>query len=146
MAITTKVLLDGPRTLSIWMTNDGATDETTAALKVDRDGTSHSTQPSGSVATIPRKTLDVLAIEEVYWSVDTFDFVAIEWNFNAADETAILLGAGEGYIDFRENGVLVPATSRDTAQAADGDIQLLTADDQAAGNYTIKLRLRKKWT
>ena len=56
-----------------------------------------------------------------------------------------MLTAGEGYISFLDNGLLVPVTSRDTAQAADGDIYFITPTDAATNDYTIKVRFRKKW-
>lgn len=144
MPTTERVLIDGPRHLSIQLTND-AENETTAVTKVDRDGTSHATTISGSVHTVPTKTLDRLGIEELYWSVDGYADVTLLWNFNAGDEVALILGAGEGYISYLENGVLLPTTARDAAQATDGDLQVQTGDAAAAGNYTLKIRLRKKW-
>lgn len=148
MATTVNVLLDGPRHLSVLFTGDAEDLTTGPILKVDRSATSH-TEPAGpaagSAAVVPRKTLDVLGIEEVYWSVDGYDNVTIQWNFNAGDETALVLGGGEGYISFLENGILTPSTARDTAQAADGDVQFIAPATGATFDYTLKIRFRKKW-
>ena len=143
MANTKRVLLDGPRHLSVLITGT-AQDMSTAVQIVDRDGTSHSTTPAGSKATVPGKTLDALGLEEIYWSIDEYDDMQVQWNFNAGDEVALNLTIGEGYLSFLDNGILIPATARNGAQAADGDVQLISSD-ATAGDFTIKARFRKKW-
>ena len=145
MADTTSVLLDGPRHLSILMTNDGSTE--TNAVKIDRDATSHTNGTDGvaggSLATVPRKTLDKLALEEIWWSIDGFDNVILSWDFST-DETMMVLAAGEGLIQFQDNGVRAPNTARG-GTATDGDVLLTTPTAAGTENYTIKARFRKKW-
>lgn len=140
---TSKILLDGPRHLSIQLMSEG-TDETTAVTKVDRDLATHGATIAGSASGYPRKTLDKLAIEEVYWSVDGYEDVIVQWLFAAGVEQALILGAGEGYVSYEGNGVLKPDTAR-SATATDGDLQVRTGSASATGNYTIKIRLRKCW-
>lgn len=148
MAVTSKILYDGPREICFLLTNDdGSGGNESGVTKFDRSATSHTASVAGgSVGIVPGMTLDRVQLKSCTWSIQGFTNVNLLWNFNAGDEMLIALQVGEGEFDLGAGASLSPSTSRDTAQAADGDVILTTENASAATDgYSIRLTLIKKW-
>ena len=80
-----------------------------------------------------------VVIEQVQWSIQGFSSVRIEWDHTTDDE-ALVLGAGNGYLDFRSGGGL-----RDPRSAGGtGDVLFTTASAISGASYDITLFLRLK--
>ena len=129
-AVDTEILFNGTRKKVIRFTNlsDG-TGETTVT-KVDR---SSLIGPDGIAP-------DKLVVEEITWSIQGFEGVAIYWDATTDEPLAIL--SGDNYIDYRPYGGLVPDTA---GSGTDGDIIFSTVGTAAAGDtYDILLALRLK--
>lgn len=129
-AVDTEVLFNGTRKYTVRLTNvsDG-TGETTVT-KVDRSAL---IGPNGGA---PGK----LVIEEITWTVQGFEGVALYWNATSDEPIAVL--SGSNYVDYRPFGGLVPDTA---GTGTDGDIILSTIGTPAANDtYDILLVLRLK--
>ena len=144
MAVLANVIYDGPRLMQVLFNNDDGTSNESAVTKVDRDATSHAAGvAAGSSHVVPNKTLDRLLIRDIQYTIEGFDTVELQWLFNAGAEKIISLGTGEG---FKEWIHLAPGTSRNTAQATDGDIQFSTEGTAGAtSNYSVTITFVKKY-
>lgn len=90
---------------------------------------------TGPDGTPPTRTV----IEEVQWSIQGFTSVRLLWDHTTDDE-AVVMAAGNGYMNFRDAGGLVdPASAGDT-----GNILLTTAGAVSGATYDITLVLRLK--
>ena len=75
-------------------------------------------------------------VESIQWSIQGFSSVKLLWDHTTDDELAVL-GAGNGYRDFSQAGVLKdPSSAGDT-----GDILLTTVGASATATYDIVLSL-----
>lgn len=125
-AVTSRVLNNGPRSYVVHLT--GISDGTgeSAVIKVDIS----TLRLANGLA--PTKT----AIAEVQWSIQGFSSVRLLWDHNT-DDTAVVLGQGNGYMEFATIGNLPdPASAGGT-----GDILLTTATSVADASYDITLVL-----
>jgi hypothetical protein len=80
-----------------------------------------------------------IAIDEVQWSIQGFTSVRLEWDATTDDE-ALVLAAGNGYLNFTNVGGLVDPKSSGTT----GDLLLTTAGAVSGATYDITLSLRLK--
>lgn len=95
----------------------------TDVVKVD---VSTLTNSQGKVVTRTR-------IKELWWNIQGFTSVRLEWDATTDDEIAVL--AGSGYLDLHKlGGLLDPASA-----GATGDILLTTAGAVSGATYTIVL-------
>ena len=123
-AVTSRVLNNGPRSYVVHLT--GISDGTgeSAVIKVD---ISTLMLASGLA---PTKT----AIAEVQWSIQGFSSVRILWD-HTTDDTAMVLGQGQGYMEFATIGNLPdPASSGGT-----GDILLTSVGASTTATYDIAM-------
>lgn len=131
-AVDTEVLFNGTRKYVVRCTNISDTTGESGVTKVDRSGL---TGPNGAA---PGK----LVVEEIWYSVHGFDGVQIDWDATTDERLAVV--KGQGYMDYRPYGGLVPDTA---GSGADGDILFTTlaaAVPAAGDNYDITLVLRLK--
>lgn len=129
-AVNTEVLFSGSRRYVVRLTNvsDG-TGETTVT-KVDRSAL------TGGMGGAP----DKLVIEEMTWSIQGFNGVALYWDDSTDEPLAVL--SGDNYMDYRHYGGLVPDVE---GSGTAGDIVLSTVGTAAANDtYDIIIAMRLK--
>lgn len=125
-AVTSRVLNNGPRTYVAHLTNISDGTGESAVVKVD---ISTLLLANGLAPT-------KVAIGEAQWSIQGFTSVRILWD-HTTDDTALVLGQGNGYLDFSTIGNLPdPASAGGT-----GDILLTTAGTTSGNTYDITLVL-----
>jgi hypothetical protein len=125
-AVTSRVLNNGPRSYVAHLTNISDGTGESAVVKVDIS----TLKLANGLA--PTKT----AIAEVQWSIQGFSSVQILWD-HTTDDTALVLGQGNGYMEFASLGNIPdPASAGGT-----GDILLTTNTSVAGASYDITLVL-----
>jgi hypothetical protein len=127
--VTSNVVFVGKRRRSVVLT--GASDGTGEAgvVKVDRSAL------IGLTGSSPTK----LIIEEVSWTIQGYTAITLAWE-HTINDTALILGVGEGYMSFKDVGGLTDPGSA----GGQGDIILTTAGHSAGDTYTITLVVRLK--
>ena len=79
-----------------------------------------------------------LRIDRVRWTINGFEYAKIAWDATT-DDTALILGVGEGELDFRDvGGLRDPGSTGST-----GDVVLTTPAGSAGDSYTIILEMTK---
>lgn len=125
--VTTRVLANDLN-YSLLLTSLGDGTGEAAVVKADISGL---TGPDGAVPSS-------LRIDRVRWTINGFEYVKIAWDATA-DDTALILGVGEGELDLRDVGGL-----RDPGSTgATGDVVLTTPAGSAGDSYTIILEMTK---
>lgn len=125
-AVTTKVISTGPRYSIVHLTN--VSDGTGESL-VNKIALSSLRLANGLA---PTRT----ALKEVQWSIQGFTSARLYWD-HTTDDAMALLGAGAGYFDFGDLGLLSdPASAGGT-----GDILLTTGGATNGATYDITLSL-----
>jgi hypothetical protein len=77
-----------------------------------------------------------LNLVSVQWSIQGFSSIRLEWDHTTDDEM-VVLGPGNGYMDFSEAGALAdPASAGGT-----GDVILTTAGAVSGATYNLVLEL-----
>lgn len=124
------VVFSGKNRYVVRLTNVSDGTGESAVIKVDK-----STLIGPDLVNEPGK----LVLEEVQWSIQGFSSVRLLWDHTTDDEMCVL-GAGNGYFNFKNAGGLVdPASAGQT-----GDILLTTAGAVAGATYDITLVVRLK--
>lgn len=77
-----------------------------------------------------------LNLVSVQWSIQGYSSIRLEWDHTTDDEM-VILGPGNGYMDFSDAGALAdPASAGQT-----GDVILTSAGAVSGATYTIVLEL-----
>lgn len=127
--VNTNVLFNGTRRRVVQLTNVSDGTGESDVVKVD---VSALTGPDGSAPTY-------IVIEEITWSIQGFTSVRLEFDATTDDE-AVVLGAGNGYMNFVNAGGLKDPKSTGTT----GDLLLTTAGAVSGATYDITLVVRLK--
>jgi hypothetical protein len=77
-----------------------------------------------------------LNLVSVQWSIQGFSSVRLAWDHTTDDEM-VVLGSGQGYMDFSEAGALADPGST----GATGDVLLTTGGAVSGASYNIVLEL-----
>jgi hypothetical protein len=86
-------------------------------------------------------SLNSLTVEEMWWSVQGYEALRLEWD-HTTDSIIAILGVGEGYLDFRSYGGLA-----DDGSGGTGDIFITSVTAGAANDtWDITIKFRKQWT
>lgn len=126
-AVTTNVMADDAKYIAHFTNLSDSTGEA-AVKKVDLSGL------VGPDKAVPSS----LAIKRVSWSINGFEYVKIAWD-HTDDDTAVILGVGDGDLDFRHLGGLHdPGSTGGT-----GDILFTAPAGSAGDSYSITLELSK---
>lgn len=128
MAATSKVVFNGRKYITVNVTGTFDTADETDTVVIDKSTL------IGMDGTEPTK----LRVDEIWWSINKFDVVQLEWEKTASDELIENL-QGQGYLNFREDG-----GKNMTAGAGTGDIVLTTLGGVTNGTYSIYLHCTKK--
>lgn len=128
-SVDSLVVLSTPRRRVVRLTavSDGTGES--AVAKVD---ISTLIGPTGSA---PTRTV----VEAIEYDIQGYTSIRLFWDHNTPDEIA-MLGAGQGYLDWRAAGGLVDPSST----GGTGDITLTTVGHSSGDVYTITLWLRLK--
>lgn len=145
MANTNKaqVLVDGPRHLIVRFTNVYVDTAVSDQQLVNLDATSHTATVAAGMAdgTEGVTSLASLTVEEIWWSIQGYEGIRLEWD-HTTDSIIAILGTGEGYLDFRQYGGL-----SDDGTGQTGDILATSVTTgQANDTYDITIKFRKIWT
>lgn len=145
MANTTKaqIMLDGPRHLIVRFTGTYVDTAISDVQWVDLDATSHTATVAAGMADGTERvtSLESVAIEELWYSIQGFDGIRLEWD-HTTDSVIGILGTGEGYMDFRGYGGL-----QDDGSGGTGDVLASVVGTPAIDDtYDITIKFRKKWT
>ena len=127
--VDSKVVFAGTRKRIVKLTNISDGTGESDVVKVD---VSALIGPDGTAPTYT-------AIEEVQWSIQGFTSVRLEWDA-ATDDEALILAAGNGYMNFANVGGLVDPRAAGTT----GDILLTTAGAVSGATYDLTLVVRLK--
>ena len=133
MAASVKVMLAGNRRYIINVTGTfGGADETDTVI-VD---VSTLTGPKGLA-------VDKVAIDEIWWSINGYTGIKLEWNDTASGPADELIDhyAGQGYMDYRSYGGKSPTGS---ATGAVGDVILTSSGGATNGNFSLLINCRLK--
>jgi hypothetical protein len=117
-------MLDGPRHVIRTIVNTGTTDTNLIVINVS------------DLVPVPTH----LVVEEIWYDVQGFASVLLEWDATA-DSVIAQLSEGSGYLDWREYGGMTDPQATGTT----GDILITTPTVAAAETYTITLKCRKKF-
>ena len=135
--VTTKIVFSSENRLVINITNESDGTGESNVVKVDR-----STLTGPDRTNPPSK----LRIDTISYNVAGFTSVKISWDdtlSGPSDETAVVL-AGEGFLNFKPAGGLVPTLPATTLSGAIGDLLLSTSGASLGDTYSIKIDLRLK--
>ena len=124
--VTSQVLFAGTKKRSVKLTNVSDGTGESDVVKVD---VSALTGPDGSAPTSA-------TVEEIWWDIQGFTSVRLEWDATTDDPIAFL--SGTGYLDFTQLGGARDPKSTGTT----GDIMLTTAGAVSGATYTIVLVVR----
>ena len=128
MAASAKTVFNGRKYVTVNITGTFSAADETDTVVIDKSTL------TGMDGTEPTS----LRVDELWWSVNKFDAVQLEWEKTAADELIENL-QGQGYLDFRQDG-----GKNMIAGAGTGDIVLTTVGGVANGTYSIYLHCTKK--
>jgi hypothetical protein len=124
--VDTLVQFSGTRRHIVRLTNVSDATGESAVVKVD---ISTLTNGKGIAPT-------AVNIESIQWSIQGFTSVRLFWDHTTDDEIAVL-GTGNGYRDFSQDGVLADPRSA----GGTGDVLLTTAGATSGNTYDIVLSL-----
>jgi hypothetical protein len=126
MAIAKKVLWDGNRK---------------ATVKANSLGTAATTEVLVDLSALTAgETAHHFTIEEVWYSIQGFEYINVL--FDATTDVQALVLSGDGYMDFRPEGGLEDPYGT----GATGDILITTPAAGVADTFEIKMTVRKKLT
>lgn len=128
MAASTKITYNSRKRISVNITGTFSAADETDTVVIDKSTL------TGLDGTEPTS----LRIDEIWWSINKFDAIQLEWEKTAADELIENL-QGQGFIDFRPYG-----GKNMIAGAGTGDIVLTSVGGVANGTYSIYLHCTKK--
>lgn len=129
-AVTNKVVFNGQRTLAIMLTciSDGTGEAD--VIKIDK---STLTDPFG-------REIAALDLEEIYWSVQGFSSVRLEWDHDV-DDVCVICGETQGYQNYKEQG-----NNRDPrSTGGTGDVILTSVGATATATYSIFAVFKKSY-
>lgn len=121
-AVDSTVLFSGSQRYAVRLTNISDGTGESGVVKVDKSALG----------------ANKLAIEEIEWGIQGFDYVALYFDHDTDDEAAVL--SGNGYKDYRGFGGLVDPNST----GGTGDIILTTGGAAAGASYDITLHVKLK--
>lgn len=124
--VTSQVLFNSRNRRAIKLTNIG---DSTGEADVIKFDISTFTGPNGAVPTS-------LTVEEIWYNIQGYTSVRLEWDATTDDPIAVL--SGSGYLNFKGvGGARDPKSSGTT-----GDILLTTAGNASGNTYTIIIVVR----
>lgn len=126
--VNTQAVFDGGYRQAVHITNESDGTGETAVAKVDI-----STKTNGNGDTASYSTVDFIE-----YSVNGFNYVALEWDHTTNDEIAVLKGSG--IIDFSSIGGATDPQS----VGGTGDIVLTTDGGFDGASYDITIHYRPK--